>query len=242
MTTAATLKPSCKSPEPPPALDGDTEFVFEIPADAHTLDGFLRWEDSETYPRYGRIDFLGGRLFIDMAAAELHSHETLKSQLGLAIGTIVRGQNLGRFYIENTRYVSPESDSGVEPDVLVCLYDSIRAGRLRFVESERDAARCMFVEGSADLVAEIVSNSSVGKDTNELRNRYFAAGVREYWILDARGMRMTFDLLIRGDDDWREAAPDAEGFRRSVVLGRRFRVDRVTDAVGLPDYDVQFRE
>ena len=99
----------------------------------------------------------------------------------------------------------------------------------------------MFVEGSADLVVEIVSHSSVQKDTVELRQRYFTAGVREYWLLDARGPGLTFDLLINGEGDWTAAEPDGEGFRRSVVLDSRVRIERVADPVGLPDYDVQIR-
>ena len=225
-----------------PTADAGDGVVLEIPADAHTLSGFLRWEDSDAYPRRGRIDFLGGRLFIDMAAGEIHSHETLKARVGLAVGNVVSERKLGKFFIDNVRYVHREADSGVEPDVLVCLYESIRAGRLRFTESEKGGSRCMSVEGSADLVVEIVSDSSVAKDTSRLRDSYFVAGVREYWILDARGMRLTFALLTQGAENWIEAARDADGFRRSGILGQRVRVDRVTDEVGYPDYDVKFRE
>ena len=108
------------------------DFSFEIPADAHTLEGFLRWEDSIGFPERGRIDFLGGRLFIDMAAAEIHSHEALKSRVGFALCGTIFGEERGRVFLDNTRYVSRAADSGVEPDLLVCLYDSIRAGRVRF--------------------------------------------------------------------------------------------------------------
>lgn len=227
--------------ETPPHIEPFSGIAFEIPADAHTLDGFLRWEESTSFPQRGSIEFIEGRLFINMAAGEIHSHETLKARIGLAVGTIVN-KDLGKFFIDNVRYASSDADTGVEPDILVCLHDSVRAGRLKFVKSRRDAARCMVVEGAADLVVEIVSDASVAKDMQVLRERYFIAGVREYWILDARGMRMTFDLLTRGGTGWQEAEPDADNFRRSDVLNRYVRVERTADAIGLHDYDVSVRE
>jgi len=236
-TTEAIERARQTPPEPEPSAG----FAFEIPADAHTLEGFLRWEDSSSFPQRGSIEFIAGRLFIDMAAGEIHSHETLKARVGIALGAIV-SKDVGKLYIDNVRYASSAADTGVEPDLLVCLYESVRSGRLRFVESRRDAARCMVVEGAADLVVEIVSDASVRKDTQILRERFFVAGVREYWIFDARGMRMSFELLTRSESGWREAETDAEGFRRSEVLNRRVRVERIADAIGLPDYDVRIVE
>lgn len=226
----------------PLALDPFEGFALEIPADAQTYDGFVRWASSDEFPERGRIDYLGGRLFIDMAAEEAHSHGTLKAALVVAVGGFVRQQGLGKVYTDRMRYCSADAESGTEPDVLVCTYDAIETGRVRFTESGPRDGRCMVIEGSADLVIEVVSQSSVTKDTQELRKRYFAAGVREYWIFDARGMRMTFDLLSRRDDGWAETDPDTEGLRKSEVLGRRVRVDRTTDRVGLPDYEVILRE
>ncbi len=80
MATVETTPPATR--ETPQAGDWFSGLTFEVPVDACTLDGFLRWEDSQSYPQRGRIDFLSGRLFIDMAAGEIHSHETLKSRLG----------------------------------------------------------------------------------------------------------------------------------------------------------------
>jgi Uma2 family endonuclease len=50
--------------------------------------------------------------------------------------------------------------------------------------------------GSPDLVVEIVSDSSVRKDTTLLRDAYWKAGVREYWLFDARGAEIRFDILV----------------------------------------------
>lgn len=75
------------------------------------------------------------------------------------------------------------------------------------------------------------------KDTVGLRTAYFAAGVREYWILDGRGERLDFTLLSRNEasTDWREA-DDTEGGRFSPLLNRRVHVERRTDPLGDPNW------
>src|SRR5256885_8764701 len=42
------------------------------------------------------------------------------------------------------------------------------------------------LEGTPDMVLEVVSESSVQKDTKRLRQLYWQAGIREYWLVDAR--------------------------------------------------------
>ena len=241
MATAetATVQPPDRTTPSRDAIDG---FALEVPSDALTFDGFLRWATSDEFPERGRIDYLGGRLFIDMAAEEINSHVKLKQALYSALGRFSAEADTGELLVDGTLFANRDADSGSEPDAMFCTFDAIEAGRVRYVERDSGSGRQMSVQGSPDLIVEVVSNSSVRKDTRELRERYFAAGVREYWILDARGPRLTFDLLLRGEADWSEAAPDAEGYRRSAVLGRRVRVDRGTTRVGTTKYDVLLPE
>ena len=59
---------------------------------------------------------------------------------------------------------------------------------------------------------EIVSDSSVVKDTRQLRQAYARAGVHEYWLVDARGEDLLFEILSNtggefapaGDPPWPE--------------------------------------
>ncbi|MDQ2747314.1 MAG: Uma2 family endonuclease [Acidobacteriota bacterium] len=41
-----------------------------------------------------------------------------------------------------------------------------------------------FVDGTADLIIEIVSSESLARDTQEKFEEYEKAGVKEYWIID----------------------------------------------------------
>lgn len=209
-----------------------------IPASAKTLDGFVAWATSDSCPRRGRISFLGGEIIVDMAAEEIQSHSKLKQRIGTALDRFVTEGDIGEVLADGALFKSERADVSHEPDLVVCLFESLTAGRVRYVESVPGSGRDMVVAGSPDLVVEVVSASSVRKDTVDLRGRYFLAGVREYWIVDARGMRLTFHLLSRGEGDWHEAVPDADGFRRSPALQARVRLDRGVNRVGTPRYDL----
>ena len=98
------------------------------------------------------------------------------------------------------------------------------------------------IEGSVDLIVEIVSDSSVRKDTQELPIAYFAAGVREYWIADARGDELVFHLHHRGSDQFEPTKRDHKGFQRSAVLDRRYRLERGRDQHGFWRFELIDRE
>lgn len=96
------------------------------------------------------------------------------------------------------------------------------------------------IEGSPDLIVEIVSESSMTKDTRRLPERYFLAGVLEYWFVDARGKDLVFHIHRRRGRFVR-VKPDAHGFQKSTVLGRRFRFTRRRDDLGMWFYDLNVR-
>lgn len=244
MATTETAVPArpMATQETPNTLDVSAESAFEIPEDAFTYEGFLRWATSDGFPQCGRIDFLGGRLFIDMAAEEINSHVKLKQAIQSALDRFAREQDIGEVLSDGALFASEQAGSGSEPDAMLCTFEGLTTGRCRYVERDPGTGRHMSVQGSPDVIVEIVSNSSVRKDTRDLRERYFLAGVREYWIIDARGMAMTFHLLARGNEDWSESLTDGDGFRRSAVLNRRVRIDRGASRIGTVKYDVLITE
>ncbi len=88
---------------------------------------------------------------------------------------------------------------------------------------------------------EIVSNSSVSKDKRKLRQAYHQAGIREYWLIDARGDELEFQIL-----HWRKkgylAAPRQDGWQRSQVFGRSFQLSRTRDRRGNWRYELAVRQ
>jgi Uma2 family endonuclease len=102
---------------------------------------------------------------------------------------------------------------------------------------EREGQGIMELEGTADLVLEVVSKTSVRKDTVLLRDLYFKAGVREYWLVDVRDGAMAFDILQPTPEGY-VAVPGVDGWVASRVLGKRFQLQKKTDPLGHPQYVV----
>lgn len=67
----------------------------------------------------------------------------------------------------------------------------IRDPDLAFISKDRlEQIRSTHVEGPPDMIVEIVSPDSAGRDYREKYLEYEAAGVREYWIVDPLAERL----------------------------------------------------
>jgi Uma2 family endonuclease len=110
------------------------------------------------------------------------------------------------------------------------LWESLDAGSIRKVPSTPPRpGRYVELEGAPDLVVEVVSNSSVGKDRKRLPALYARAGVPELWLVDARGDTPAFEIRSLKAGGYQQVAPDSpppDGWTSSPVLGCRFRLQR----------------
>ncbi len=91
------------------------------------------------------------------------------------------------------------------------------------------------LEGTPDWVLEVVSRSSVQKDTEWLRAAYHRAGIPEYWLIDAQYDEVSFQILRRRRDRY-VAVASRDGWVRSTVFGRSFRLDRRKNRMGRWSY------
>jgi len=145
-------------------------------------------------------------------------------------------------FIDSTRISCPEADLSSEPDILVLLVESLKAGRARLIQrSQTSDERYIEIEGAADIVVECVSDSSVVKDCQRLRKQYHRAGLGKYWLVDARGDEIDFQVLLRGSTDYEPSPVDTDGFMKSGILGRRIRLVRRSRAAGLVFYRLEVR-
>ncbi len=199
---------------------------------------FLRWTADATFPDYGRVDYLAGEIWIDMSEEQLFSHNQVKLAFYVALGRLVQENEPGRFFPDGARLVHPEADLSAVPDAVFVSDSRFEQMRVRLVGgAERGFVR---IEGGPDMVLEVISESSVQKDTVRLRELYHAAGVREYWLVDARRDPLTFDILrqtARGCVATRRQG----GWVRSTVFGKSFRLASGTDKHGRPRYTLEVR-
>jgi Uma2 family endonuclease len=202
------------------------EEQLEIPSIADLTD-FRAWALSDDFPERGRIDYVAGRIEVDMSPEDLFTHGTLKLQVAGKIEHRVADLDLGHVFVGETRISSPEGNFSAEPDVVVISHEALDEGRVTLIpKSTGEQGRFVEIEGGVDLIVEIVSDSSVTKDTKRLPAAYFQAGVRENWLIDARGERLVFHGERRGTHSFEPALVDENGFQRSDVLDCLVRLDR----------------
>jgi Uma2 family endonuclease len=208
-----------------------------IPGDLATLAAFRRWTVSDEFPQTGRIDWVASHIEVDMSPEDVFTHGTLKTEIVRVLGTLAKDRGIHLFTGE-TRVSSAAGDLSVEPDVVAVSDAAIDGGRVRLVPaSGARPDRFAELEGAPDLVVEIVSDASVKKDTERLPAAYHAAGIPEFWLIDARGAEVRF-VIHRWEPAGYVASVAADGRAFSNAFGRAFALVRSRNASGRFVYDL----
>ncbi len=217
------------------ALDEEFEVRFVA-----SLDEFRVWAHGDDFPERARIDYIAGRIEVDMTPEDYYSHGGVKVEVIGVLRNLVKSNDLGDLRADRTRISSPEADLSAEPDVVFLSYQTLDSGRARLVpKATGEPDRFVEIEGSADMVVEIVSDRSEKKDTVRLPAAYWHAGVTEYWLIDARAEELVFRIQRRGSSGYEPVPADAEGFQWSGVFQRAFRLNRRRDRRGGWAFDLE---
>ena len=212
---------------------------LQIPLGIQNLADFRAWAYSDEFPEKGRIDFIGHRIEVTMSPEELASHGSPKVEILRVFANLNKGQKLGEVYVDRARISSPTAELSAEPDIVFVLRDTLKSGRARKIpKASQEHGRFIEIEGAVDLVVEVISDSSVTKDRSRLPPAYFEAGVQEFWLVDARRDDLFFQIHHRGETAFQPVPLDEEGFQRSNVLDRRYRLEREPDDVSDWIYDL----
>jgi len=210
--------------------DADIErSAIQLPPEPHTLAGFRSWVLADDVPEKLRVSYLRGRITVDLSKEEIQTHAEVKAKIAVVMGQMIQTIDFGKYYINGVLVTNVEADVSNNPDMVGIGWESLASGKVRFVASSKD--REIEIEGSPDWVLEIVSRSSVAKDKRDLKQAYHQAGIREYWIVDARGEEIEFQIF-----HWRKSgyvsAADNDGWRRSRVFPFLFQLTRKRDRRG----------
>ena len=215
------------------------EEQLEIPLSIRSLLDFRRWATSDEFPEQGRIDYIAGRIEVDMSPEDLFCHGTLKIEMITVLNGRAKHLQLGDLFSDRTRVSCPDADLSAEPDIVFVAADAVVGGRVRLIaKATAGPGRYIELEGSPDLVVEIVSDSSVNKDTDRLPQAYWSAGIREFWLVDARGDQLVFEIRRAGECGFEAVPVDEHGYQHSAVFGCRYRLDRSRDGRGLWTYNL----
>ena len=201
-----------------------------LPESAMTsVASFRRWaRTTGAGPEKVPVGYYRGQVWIDMSKEQLFSHNHLKTELAYIILSLIRPDRAGFYFCNGVLLTNEEAELSCNPDGVLVLAESVAAGRVRWVESRGEGY--VEIEGSPDLVLEVVSDSSVKKDTVTLLEAYFQAGIPEYWIADARGGQPSLRIFHRGPASYLESAVEAASWVHSAVLGVSFRLSPLHSA------------
>ncbi len=211
-----------------------------IPAKAMTLAGFRAWATSPAFPERGRISFIRNEIFIDLSPEELETHAKVKMEIARVLATWNKKRRRGEFYPDGALVSNATAELSTEPDASFVSWQALEQGRARLVPREGLEGQYMEIEGTPDWVLEVVSRSSVTKDTRRLRQAYYQAGIPEYWLIDARRTDVDFQILIRGKTAY-ETVTVRDGWQESSVFRQRFRLVRQRIRLGLWDYTLEMK-
>ncbi len=210
-----------------------------IPAWVQDHASFVRWALSDDYPERGRFAFLGDRVWVDLEM-EAEDHNLLKTIIGGVLAVWAVTKSLGRFYGDRMLLTHPPTGLSTEPDGMFVSAAARRSGRVVVRGGRPDRGKGLVVEGAPDMVLEVVSPTSVRKDTVEMLDLYWQAGIPEYWLVDPRGDEPRLTLYSHTRAGYRAVRPSG-GWRKSAVFGASFRLTQTTDDLGLPAYRLEMR-
>jgi Uma2 family endonuclease len=211
------------------------DLFLRLPKDAFTLNGFRAWVLSDEFPEKLRVTFVDQEIYLDMTKEELQTHAIVKAEISRVLLDLTRRQKLGQFFLDGVLVSNEAADVSNNPDAVLVKWDSLEKGRVRLVSGGRQPGHFMEIEGTPDWVLEVVSKSSIQKDTEKLRRAYHRAGIPAYWLVDARGEEIMFQILA-----WRKTgytqAQSRGGWQRSAIFRHAFRLTRETVRSGLWQY------
>jgi Uma2 family endonuclease len=216
------------------------EHDVKVPLSALNLDGFRAWAKSEAFPERGRFSFIGREVFVDMSPEELETHVAVKGEISFGVTKVNKKTKRGKFFPDGTLVTNVEASLSTEPDGTFVTWESLELARVRMIPRVGEEGQYMELEGSPDWIMEIVSKFSIHKDTKALREKYHRARIPEYWLVDARGEQIDFQILV-----WQEAGyvvrAGKGGWQASPVFDRQFRLIRRKGRMDLWDYTLQIK-
>lgn len=118
-----------------------------------------------------------------MGSPASNEHQDDSRFLTMLLGFYVEARELGEIRTAPFVMRFQHAPAGREPDLMFIAQDNLH--RLK----------ATFLDGAADLVIEIVSPESVGRDRGDKFVEYESAGVREYWIIDPQRRQAEFYFL-----------------------------------------------
>jgi Uma2 family endonuclease len=202
-----------------------------LPRNATTHAGFRRWITSPEFPEDVSPTFVDGEIWLSMSPESLETHNKVKTEFTSVVAHHVRDRDLGEVYADRALFSNVRAKVSAEPDLLFVSWATSEAGRVTLSRRKERQEEFIEIVGTPDMALEILSDSSVRKDKVRLKRAYERAGIPEYWLVDARGKEISFEILILERGAYRASAPTRQA-QTSRVFGATFELRRARNRLG----------
>lgn len=204
-----------------------------IPPCVTDHDSFRRWACSADFPDRGQFFYLDGELWADLSMETL-IHNQIKAVFSMVVSSIAFGESLGRYLGDRMMLAHLAAGLSCEPDGMFISNATFDRERVFFEKGDES----LEIIGSPDMALEIISKSSVEKDTVILKELYAKAGITEYWLVDSTIETPELEIyrLVSGKY---VAARKTGGWAKSQVFARSFRLTCKKDTQGLSHFSLE---
>lgn len=162
---------------PRPIRAGSTTLAALAAADpdGYTVDGMastrITWQDVLLAPDDGnRYEAVAGELYVTPPPS--YEHQRISARLHIELHRLLEEPGHGVVVYAPVGVEFPDTEEGVQPDLV-------------FVSRARShIIRRGWIRGAPDLVIEILSPTTAGRDRSVKLDLYRRQGVAEYWVVD----------------------------------------------------------
>jgi len=214
------------------------ELNLEIPEWVTNLPAFRRWTMEPDFPEQGKIWWLRGKVWADRSKEQLITHNHVRTRITTTLDSLVFDQDLGWFFSDGALLTNSLAGLSGNPDGMFVSHTVLDQALATLVSGKSEGLT--EIDGSPDMVLEVVSESSESKDLIILREDYFVAGIREYWVVDARQTPVTFEILRRGPRAF-VATKKVGGWLRSAVFDKSFRLTQSKNRRGQVRFELEMK-
>jgi Uma2 family endonuclease len=211
-----------------------------LPRNATTHAGFRRWITSLDFPEDVSPTYVDGEIWLSMSPESLETHNKVKGEFTSALLRLIRDRDIGEGYCDRALFSNVPAKVSTEPDLLFVSWATSEAGRVTLSRRKERQEEFIEIVGTPDMVLEVLSDSSVRKDRVRLKEAYERAGIPEYWLVDARGEEIAFEILVLDGGAYRASAPPHQP-QTSGVFGATFELRRARNRLGRFTYTLEIR-
>lgn len=165
-----------------------------------------------TPPDSGNYELLNGQIYF--MASPKPSHQRISSRLNVFLGNFIILNNLGELFAAPMDVVFTEHDT-FQPDLLF-----ITKERLNIIGENK-------IEGSPNLVVEILSPSNDNSEMSYKKHIYEITGVQEYWLINVEKQTLTLYKQINNELRWQRDIQKNEVLQSETIKGFELELSKI---------------